>query len=154
MLKKEYIKVGNERLSAQYTLYTSLLAIVKMMAPITPFVTEEIYQNYFKKYEKGKSIHISEFPKGEKLKELKDWEFLKNLISKIRSVKTEHKKPMNAPIDKINLPKQDLKIITPYKQDLMLASGAMVVEAGPEFKMEFPAAGTEVTLNKKKNNKK
>ncbi|GAJ10769.1 unnamed protein product, partial [marine sediment metagenome] len=43
-------KRGKEaKLSAQYGLYHSLLTIIKLMAPITPFITEELYQAFFKK---------------------------------------------------------------------------------------------------------
>ena len=44
-------KRGKEaRLSAQYSLYNSLLTVIKLMAPITPFITEELYQYFFKKH--------------------------------------------------------------------------------------------------------
>ena len=50
------------KLSAQYGLYNALLAIIKLMAPITPFITEELYQAYFKQHEKAKSIHLIKWP--------------------------------------------------------------------------------------------
>ncbi|MDT9121724.1 class I tRNA ligase family protein, partial [Escherichia coli] len=43
---------GDAKLSAQYTLYKVLLTIIKLFAPIVPFVTEEIYQTYYKENEK------------------------------------------------------------------------------------------------------
>jgi valyl-tRNA synthetase len=48
--------------SGKYTLYTVLLGVHKMLAPIIPFITEEIYQLYFKKFEKKESIHICDWP--------------------------------------------------------------------------------------------
>ncbi len=48
--------------SGKYTLYTVLLGINKMFAPIIPFITEEIYQLYFKKFEEKESIHICDWP--------------------------------------------------------------------------------------------
>jgi valyl-tRNA synthetase len=133
--KRVYQGKGNERLSAQYTLYTSLLAIVKMIAPITPFVTEEIYQTYFKKYEKDKSIHISEFPKGEKLKESKDWEFTTNLLSKIRQEKTKSKKAMNAECI-ITLDKKDFENANNLMKDFKNVTNAKEIKEG-KFKVEF-----------------
>ena len=50
-------------LSVKYTLYTTLLTIIKLIAPITPYITEEIYHLYFRQHEKEKSIHISKWPK-------------------------------------------------------------------------------------------
>ena len=45
-------KRGKEaKLSAQYGLYHTLLAIIKLMAPIMPFITEELYQSYFRSHE-------------------------------------------------------------------------------------------------------
>jgi valyl-tRNA synthetase len=51
-----------EKESAFYTLYNSLFAILKLIAPIMPFVTEEIYLEYYKRNEKKKSIHICSWP--------------------------------------------------------------------------------------------
>ncbi len=57
-------KRGKEaKLSAQYTLYHVLLNTLKLMAPIMPHITEEIYQSYYAKKENKKSIHISAWPK-------------------------------------------------------------------------------------------
>ncbi|MBD3355208.1 valine--tRNA ligase, partial [Candidatus Woesearchaeota archaeon] len=50
------------RISAQYTLYNGILTCLKLMAPITPFFTEEIFSLYFKDKEREKSIHITEWP--------------------------------------------------------------------------------------------
>ena len=50
------------RTSAQATLYLSLLIILKLMAPILPHLTEEIYHLYFAQREKKKSLHLSTWP--------------------------------------------------------------------------------------------
>ena len=64
-------KRGKEqRISAQYGLYNAILCCLKLIAPITPHFTEEIYHLYFADKEKKKSIHISDWPKYEpKLKD-------------------------------------------------------------------------------------
>ena len=49
--------------SAKFTLYRVLLSILKLLAPVTPHVTEEIYQLYFRKNERSKSIHVSDWPR-------------------------------------------------------------------------------------------
>lgn len=54
------------RKSAQYALYNALLNILKLIAPVLPFVTEEIYQYMFKDYENCKSIHLSLWPEYDK----------------------------------------------------------------------------------------
>jgi len=55
------------RQSAQYGLYRFILDVLKMMAPIVPHITEEIYHLYFDKKEKVKSIHVSDWPKAGKI---------------------------------------------------------------------------------------
>jgi valyl-tRNA synthetase len=55
-------KNRQEKISARYTLYTTLLTILKLWAPIIPYITEEIYQSKFKKLQKTKSIHITKLP--------------------------------------------------------------------------------------------
>lgn len=54
------------RKSAQGGLYSNLLAILKMIAPIMPHITEEVYQLYFAGKEGYKSLHISSWPEYEK----------------------------------------------------------------------------------------
>ncbi len=50
-----------QKISAFYTLYISLLTILKLFAPIIPFSTEYLYQRYFRKHEKEK-INSLVFP--------------------------------------------------------------------------------------------
>lgn len=51
------------RASAQEALYQANLAVLKMMAPIMPHITEEVYQLYFAQKEKCESVHVSSWPK-------------------------------------------------------------------------------------------
>lgn len=51
---------------AQYTLYKVALASLKLMAPIMPYLTEEIYHLYFNEKEGKRSIHISDWPEPRK----------------------------------------------------------------------------------------
>ena len=136
--KRIYNGKSNEKLSAQYTLYHSLLTILKLIAPITPFITEELYQEYFRKFEKDKSIHISDWPKYDK-KDIKlfsdKWNLLINLISKVRKEKTKAKKPMNAEII-LNLDKKDYNTLKELLQDLKNVTNANEIKTG-KFKVEF-----------------
>ena len=79
--------------SAKYTLYHSLLAIIEMFAPIIPFTTEEIYQNYFSKEEGIKSIHLNRFPEFEENlvnEELeKKGDLMIKYLEEIRKIKSE-----------------------------------------------------------------
>jgi len=70
--KRVYNGTKQEKESAFFTLYNSLLTVLKLMAPIIPFITEEIYQNFFKKIQKHKSIHLSEWPEKIKINQNKE----------------------------------------------------------------------------------
>jgi valyl-tRNA synthetase len=133
--KRIYQGKGDEKLSAQYTLYKSLLTILKLIAPITPFITEYLYQEYFRKHEKDKSIHISEWSRLDKEKKSKDWEILINTISKIRKEKTKAKKPMNAEIT-LTLEKNQIEKYKEMMQDLKNVTNAKEIKTG-KFKVEF-----------------
>jgi valyl-tRNA synthetase len=135
--KRVYQGKGQERSSAQYTLYQSLLSIIKLIAPIMPFITEEIYQTYFKKFEKDKSIHISKWPEKFKVKENKKniLDSLFNIISKIRQAKTKAKKPMNAECI-VSLEKKDYDKVKDLLQDLKDVMNIKEIKTG-KFKVEF-----------------
>ena len=53
-----------DKISAHNTLYTCLVVLSKLIAPITPFVSEEIYQNLVKNIDirAPESVHLSTFP--------------------------------------------------------------------------------------------
>jgi len=103
---------GNEeeKKSAQYVLYKSLLEILKMFAPLVPFITEEIYQEYFKKTEKEKSIHISNWPVVGKETPSENWKLFTEILTKVRQEKSLAKKPMNAQV-RLELLEKDYDVL-------------------------------------------
>jgi valyl-tRNA synthetase len=137
--KRVYQGKGDEKLSAQYVLYQSLLELVKMFAPIMPYITEEIYQTHFVKNEKDKSIHISSWPEEIKVesKEKDDliWQKLLEIVSFVRQRKSEEKKSMKAEI-KLSIPKEDLKLFEGVKEDLIGVTNSIELKEG-ELKVEF-----------------
>jgi len=136
--KRVYNEKGDKKLSAQYTLYQTLLYILKMIAPIMPFITEEIYQTHYRKFEKDKSIHVSKWPDYLRAKFVKDnvFDILKNVLSKIRGIKTENKKSMNAEIV-LTLEKNIFKRLESVLEDLKAVTNAREIKKGPQFKVEF-----------------
>lgn len=54
---------GKDKESAQYTLFYVLEKLVKLLAPITPFITEKIYTDVFNEKE---SVHFCSWPKVNK----------------------------------------------------------------------------------------
>ncbi len=155
--KRIYNETGERKLSAQYTLYKSLLVILKLIAPIMPFVTEEIYQMYYKKFEKIKSIHICEWPKIEDCMEsyenlgfpnksplLKEghptldsekFDLFLDILSRVRQAKSDAKKSMKAEI-KLSLPSKDLDKLGEMIKDLKDVVNAKEIKEG-KFRVEF-----------------
>ena len=134
-----YNGTKEEKDSAFYVLYNSLLTILKLMAPFTPFVTEEIYQKYFKDKEKAKSIHISEWPKEIQIEKKKDdreiYNLLRDIISKVRQEKSIAKKSMNSKIE-LTIDKKEKEMLKEILNDLKAVSGANLIKEG-KFKVEF-----------------
>lgn len=54
---------AHARESAKYALYCTTLSILKLLAPIMPYITEEVYHLHFDKVEGKRSIHLSSWPK-------------------------------------------------------------------------------------------
>ncbi len=53
-----------DKINAYMTLYTCLVTLAKVSAPFVPFMTEQIYQNLVRNFEKTapESIHLCDFP--------------------------------------------------------------------------------------------
>ncbi len=97
-------KRGEEsRLSAQYTLYNAILSVLKLMAPIMPFITEELYHGFFKKHEKDKSIHLSRWPSIDMYnKEATEaGDFFVYVLEKVRKAKAEQSLSMKSPVKRL-----------------------------------------------------
>ena len=134
--KRIYNSEGSEKKSAQYTLYNILFSILKMITPITPFITEELYQEFFKSREgKKKSIHLFEFPKIKRISGKNDFDLLVEFLSKVRQEKTKAKKSMNSEIVltlEQNI-REKLKYVLP---DLKAVTNAKKIKKG-KFNVEF-----------------
>lgn len=95
------------KISAQNTLYYALLTQLKLFAPIMPFITEEIYQLYFKEFEKEISIHTTTWPEFND--QLIDEEAEKagdlavEINSEVRKHKSENKMSLKTEINQITI---------------------------------------------------
>ena len=54
----------SDKQSAYYTLYTTLVTLSKLLAPFTPFVAEEMYQNLVRSLDENAplSVHLADWP--------------------------------------------------------------------------------------------
>ncbi|AHH11037.1 isoleucine--tRNA ligase [Borrelia coriaceae] len=94
----------NDKIDAHETLYYILKNLMLMLAPITPFLTEEIYQNLKFKDEK-ESIHLNEYPQAiEKLINIELEEkmnFIRKVVSIARALRASHNIKIRQPIKTI-----------------------------------------------------
>jgi valyl-tRNA synthetase len=88
--------------SAQYALYHALLTVLKLMAPITPHITEELYQHYFAEKEKQKSIHTAAWPEVKKKfideKIGRQGDIVLDIITAVRRYKSQQGAALNSEI--------------------------------------------------------
>jgi len=89
----KYRLYGKKDETAKRVLYQCLLNIIKMYAPLLPFITEEVYQQYFRKFEKVKSIHLASFPEEKKIsfKEKEEFKKVLKVIEEVRKYKSDNK---------------------------------------------------------------
>ena len=104
-------ELSESKKNVYLTLYEVLVTLCKLCAPITPFLTEEIYQKLTNK----ESIHLADFPKynekliNEKIEEQMD--LVRDICSLGRFAREEANIKVRQPISHLILPLNDKKII-------------------------------------------
>lgn len=93
---------AGQRYSGQIALYYSLLGILKLYAIYTPYITEYIYQDFYRKYEREISLHqtLWEIKKEDGIY-IEFGEHLKETIANVRKRKTENQMSMKASIPEL-----------------------------------------------------
>ncbi len=139
-----------ERQAAQYVLYNALLANIKMIAPIMPFVTEKIYLLFFKAFEGEESIHLSSWPEFDKTmideEAEKAGDMVVNIISRIRKFKSDNKKSLKEDIKKLRIKctKEQQRLIELAIEDLKATTRAIEVEFEGDARIEVE--GTDINI--------
>ena len=97
--------------SARITLHRVLSAILKLLAPITPFITDFIYREL-----KNKSIHLELFPQIPGIEQFKPeiTELIMEFNSKIWKYKKDKNLSLRDPIEGIELVDE----LKPFEMDL------------------------------------
>jgi isoleucyl-tRNA synthetase len=99
-----------DKLSAYNTLYQCLVAVSKLMAPFTPFITEDIYQNLVCSIDSSapESVHLTDFPAADEKfideQLIRDVNAVMELVSKVRALRTDKNIKVRQPINEIRLP--------------------------------------------------
>jgi len=96
--------IGDEKKqkAAWWTLHSVLKTILKLLAPVTPFITDYIYRELY-----GKTIHLEKFPSPEKYDPslLKYTKLIMEVNSLIWKAKREKGLSLKSPIRKVYIPK-------------------------------------------------
>ncbi|WP_163193583.1 valine--tRNA ligase [Clostridium thermarum] len=118
-----------ERLSGQYTLYTVLLELLKLYAIYVPHITEEIYQSFFKDFEKTSSVHMMQWNMHHDDSDdniLSFGENIKALIAEVRKYKSERNLSLKEPMAsiEINIPKEQHHYLQKTLKDIKACTWA------------------------------
>ncbi len=128
-----------ERYSGQIAIYNSLLGILKLYAIYTPYVTEYIYQDFYRKYEEEISLHqtIWKIEKEEGIY-LEFGEHLKEVIFDVRKSKTEKQMSMKDTIPEliITCSEKFKDFYEMSKKDIMACTGAKEITINCEKMFE------------------
>ena len=107
MVKNRLYNKKRNFLASQFTIYHCLLEIIKLYAPFIPFLTEELYKEYFKKFEKKKSVHLLKISSKEKNLSFsqagKEIDKIIEIIYAVRKFKSENKLSLSQKISLIEI---------------------------------------------------
>jgi valyl-tRNA synthetase len=82
-----------EKKAAQNTLYSAMETLMRLMAPITPFISEEIYNSLT-----GESVHVQSWPKEADIAVDPAGLEIKEIAAALRRYKAEKGMALNAPL--------------------------------------------------------
>ena len=124
------------RESVQFALYEVLLTVLKLIAPIMPYIAEEIYNLYFAEIENKKSIHISYWPEynttlvDDEIE--KSGDIIIDIISAVRKYKSEKSLSLKEELDSLTIECSQTarKCIEPLLPDLMAVTKVKDIEFG------------------------
>ncbi|AGK60696.1 valyl-tRNA synthetase [Archaeoglobus sulfaticallidus PM70-1] len=135
-----------EKVGAKYALYKTISALIRMLAPFTPFLAEECWNIFCKATESGnESVHKQSYPEVEE--EFIDddaeerGELMRRIISEIRKLKHDRNMALNAPL-------KSVMIYTEKEIDTRDIAGA--VNSKVEILKEFPSIETRIKQLKPK----
>lgn len=127
--------------SAQWACYNVLYGMLKLISITMPFVAEEIYQDYFRKFEKAESIHLTilspiECDESKNLIVLGDK--VVDIVSRVRAYKSENKLSLKTELEKIVITDADNAFTRLTEMDIKAVTGAHNIEYKTgEFNVEI-----------------
>jgi valyl-tRNA synthetase len=148
-LADNYVELAKKRLyaegepgkeAARAVLHRAVAAVVKLLAPFMPYVTEAIYQALFAGEEHCSSVHRARWP--EPAEELLDHEAellgeeLVGIAAAVRRYKTEHEVPLGSGLAAVTLASADAALrgsLELSRPDIVSVTRAQVLEIVPEL---------------------
>ncbi|CAM3917055.1 isoleucine--tRNA ligase [Flavobacterium jumunjinense] len=162
--KGEY---GTDKIAAYQTLYTCLVTVAKLAAPVAPFFMDKLYKDLTAttQLENFDSVHLAEFPKSvekfvDKSLESKMTK-AQTVSSLVLSLRAKEKIKVRQPLQKVMIPVLDerqrleieavsdlIKAEVNVKEVELLddASGVLVKQIKPNFKALGPRFGKDMGL--------
>ncbi len=162
--KGEY---GQDKIAAYQTLYTCLITVAKLSAPVAPFFMDQLYRDLIAttKLEPFESVHLADFPVADVALIDKGLEAKMNkaqtITSLVLSIRQKEKIKVRQPLQKIMIPvlgEQDrndilavsdlIKSEVNVKEIQLLddTSGVLVKHIKPNFKTLGPKYGKDMKL--------
>ncbi len=128
-----------EKKAAQNTLYTALVTLSRLMAPITPFISEEIYSSLT-----GKGVHVQDWPAALNIEVDPAGQAIKEIAAALRRYKSEKGMALNAPLPGIVV-YSDMKLETVDLQGV--ANSAVESRTGkPQVEMKPVAVKPQMKI--------
>ncbi|VXB39330.1 Isoleucine--tRNA ligase [Flavobacterium sp. 9AF] len=162
--KGEY---GTDKIAAYQTLYTCLVTVAKLSAPIAPFFMDQLYKdlNTVTDKENFESVHLAAFPKSvenfvDKSLESRMWK-AQTVSSLVLSLRKKEAIKVRQPLQRVMIPVLDkvfkseieavadlIKAEVNVKEIELLddASGVLVKQIKPNFKALGPRFGKDMGL--------
>ncbi|MCW4008310.1 MAG: valine--tRNA ligase [Candidatus Bathyarchaeota archaeon] len=104
-LYKTEIHGEDKRKAAQFTLYEVLHRVLQLLSPVTPHLTEEIYQAMYAEHKGYKSLQVSPWPEFKQtlidVTAEKHGDLIIAVITTVRREKAEKRMPLNTQIRKL-----------------------------------------------------
>jgi valyl-tRNA synthetase len=131
--------------SALGTLRNALDVVLRLFAPIVPFITEEVWSTMGK----DGSIHGASWPREDELPETSDegaFELAVMLLVQIRKAKSEAKVSIKTPIERliVKATPNQLALLEPVLDDLLATANVVALEKASDPAAEEPTAYVEL----------
>lgn len=100
-----------DKLAAYWTLWKVFDVLLRLMAPVTPYITEEIYQNLIRPFSGKESVHLEDWPKKDERwvdEELeKEMEIVRKIVEAGSAARQKAKIKLRYPVRQILIETED-----------------------------------------------